>query len=367
MGDILLVSKPVVPPWNDSSKNLVRDLARHLSGHRLHVMVCTGAPAEPLGDAHQEHVYGRPRAFAPAPVDHARVLGRLLLGPAPDILHFFFAPNPKTSGAARLCVRARRRPSIQTVCSAPSEQYAPSRVLFGDRIVVLSRHTWSRFVDAGIPEERLVQIPPCIPAHPAPEDIRLRAVRRQHQLPEGAPILVYPGDLEFSAGADRSLEALADCGHGAHLVIASRAKTRRAHERAVVLQERAQALGIGGRVSFAGEVTDMHALLALATVVLLPAETLYAKMDLPLAVLEAMLFERPVVVLKGSPAAELTVQGGAQAVAAERDAIGEVVSRLLEDVEGRRELGRRARAQVLKDHAPSTMAERYRMLYDALT
>ena len=30
MPDVLLVSKPIAPPWHDSSKNLVRDLASHL-------------------------------------------------------------------------------------------------------------------------------------------------------------------------------------------------------------------------------------------------------------------------------------------------------------------------------------------------
>ena len=32
MARILMVSKPVAPPWNDSSKNLVRDVAGHLRG-----------------------------------------------------------------------------------------------------------------------------------------------------------------------------------------------------------------------------------------------------------------------------------------------------------------------------------------------
>ena len=33
MAEVLFVSKPVAPPWNDSSKNLVRDIAGHLQRH----------------------------------------------------------------------------------------------------------------------------------------------------------------------------------------------------------------------------------------------------------------------------------------------------------------------------------------------
>ncbi|MDH4281277.1 MAG: hypothetical protein OEV36_01370 [Myxococcales bacterium] len=38
MAQVLYVSKPVAPPWNDSSKNLVRDVAGHLRRHRPIVM-----------------------------------------------------------------------------------------------------------------------------------------------------------------------------------------------------------------------------------------------------------------------------------------------------------------------------------------
>ncbi len=43
MPEVLFVSKPVAPPWNDSNKNLVRDLARGMTRYRPHVMVPRGA------------------------------------------------------------------------------------------------------------------------------------------------------------------------------------------------------------------------------------------------------------------------------------------------------------------------------------
>lgn len=42
MREVLFVSKPVEPPWNDSSKNLVRDVAGHLQRNRPRVMVRRG-------------------------------------------------------------------------------------------------------------------------------------------------------------------------------------------------------------------------------------------------------------------------------------------------------------------------------------
>ena len=38
MKHVLFVSKPVAPPWSDSSKNLVRDLAEGIDRFHLHLI-----------------------------------------------------------------------------------------------------------------------------------------------------------------------------------------------------------------------------------------------------------------------------------------------------------------------------------------
>jgi len=135
---ILFVSKPVVPPWNDSSKNLVRDLALGLARHDAVAFGRRGAP-ERLGRAEIRPIHPRARrGFSPGLRENVRLLTRLALGERCDAWHFFFAPNPRTSTIARLTARARGAPTIQTVCSVPTEDADLERVLFGDRVVVLS-------------------------------------------------------------------------------------------------------------------------------------------------------------------------------------------------------------------------------------
>src|SRR5437016_7334318 len=117
MARILMVSKPVTPPWNDSSKNLVRDLATHLTHHRATVLIGREHPA--LAGVACERVYGRAgAAFAPALADNARVFARLLLGSRHELWHFFFAPNARSSAAGRWAAHARRARTVHTVCSA---------------------------------------------------------------------------------------------------------------------------------------------------------------------------------------------------------------------------------------------------------
>ncbi|HEV8547642.1 MAG TPA: hypothetical protein VGQ57_01420, partial [Polyangiaceae bacterium] len=220
MSRLLFVSKPLGPPWNDSSKNLVRDLALGLRRHDARGFGRQGGPPS-LGRVTLEPLYpAAPGGFSPALRDNLRVLGRLVAGSGADLFHFFFAPNVRASQAARLAARVRRTRTLQTVCSVPRDDADLARVLFGDRVVVLSRHTEARFLAAGIPRETLVRIPPAAPPLEPFGDEQRREVRRSLGLDPDAPLVVYPGDLEFGGGARLVIEAHAALPRDVRLVLA---------------------------------------------------------------------------------------------------------------------------------------------------
>lgn len=368
MPSVLYVSKPVAPPWNDSSKNLVRDLALGLTRYSPAVMTRRGEDHTLGGAVASDVVYpASAGGFAPGMKDNARVMGRLLLGRAPDLVHFFFAPNPKSSAAGRLATRLRGMPSVHTICSAPREEQDTARVLFADKNVVLSAHTEARLLAAGVPRERLVRIPPAIdPLVPRTPELVTKA-RAQFSLPVDAPVLCYPGDLEFGRGAITVLDGFAALGtHDALLVMACRAKTAGAKEAERALRDHAAQRGVGERVLWVGETNAIHDLLAAVDVVLLPTDTLYAKMDYPLVILEAMSLGKPVVVGAGTPADELCVGGAAIATEVTPDAVAAVMARLLDDREARSLHGDKGRARVLAEYTRAPMAAAYEALYDEL-
>ncbi len=367
MPEVLFVSKPVVPPWNDSSKNLVRDLASGLTRYRPVVLGRRGG--EVLAKGRTEPLYpaevGR---FAPALRDNARVLGRLLLGRRTDLWHFFFAPNPKSSLAGTIAQRAKRVPSVHTICSAPLEGADLNRVLFADRNVVLSRHTHERFLMEGFPSERLRRIPPAIDAIAPLGSLERRQARVALGLSPDSCVITYPGDLEFGGGAARILEAFGDIARsGLQLAMACRVKTPAAREVEAELRARCAAMGLGASVRWIGETPHIHALLGASDVVALPSTSLYAKMDYPLVLLEAMSMERAVIVASGTAAEELSEGEGARAVEPSREALGDALRELVEGDQGRRTLGRTAREVVLKRYTRATMAAAYESLYDELS
>lgn len=308
----------MVPPWNDGSKNLVRDVAAHLTRARPTVLTTPGASA-PGPRVAVDAVYRDGGRFAPSLAANGRVFARLLGGDPHDLWAFAFAPNPPSSMAARAAIRGRRLmgfrgPVVQIVASAPRTFDGISTLFFGDAVVVLSE--WTRGCILGADprrgpraaSSRLRVIPPCAvpPRAVAKDDID--AFRRRHHLGDG-PLVLYPGDYEVSRGARTVAEAVPRVLRevpAARFVFACRAKTPRAGDARSDVERALAEIGHGASAVHLGEVADMPVLLAASSVVAFPVDDLYGKVDVPLVLLEALAMGVPVVAARGGSLEALT-------------------------------------------------------------
>ncbi|MCC7542433.1 MAG: glycosyltransferase family 4 protein [Deltaproteobacteria bacterium] len=367
MGRILLVSKPLAPPWNDSGKNLVRDVARAMTRHARIVLTTRGGRTdwERVDGVSAEPVYLDSGAFSPPVRQNLRVLTRLLVGRRADVAHFFFAPNVRTSSVARVVCATRRMRSVQTVASAPRSFEPATRLFFGDVVVVLSRATERAAIGAGLAQGRLRRIPACVEPLPvAHADERTRA-RADLGLPGDARIVLFPGDLEMGGGARRMVRVLASLPSDVRLVLACRPKTAGARDAQAALERECREAGLHARLHVFGDTPRIHDLLRAADVVALPSTDLFAKMDQPLVLLEAMSLGRPVVVARETPADELADDGSAVAIGSDAE-LGSALLRLLDPEEGRR-IGALAAASVRARYSPAVVAAAYERIYDELS
>jgi len=362
---VLMVSKPISPPWTDSSKNLVRDLVLH--GRRFHYRVLTTRGQRLGGDGvTSEPLYRDAGRYTPALVQNARVLARLLRPDRTSLAHFFFAPNPRACKAARLALRLRPRLTIQTVCSIPLSFEDPDQLLFADKVVVLSRHTRDQFLANGVPGERLVRIPPGIRLPPFPTDERRRQARRSLGIPLDRPVIIFPGDLQFSGAARTVARAIPLLRDLSPLVLfACRPK-----QEASLLEERRlradlASSGVASMVRHLGEVPDMLELLRACDLCLLPAESLYAKMDYPLVLLEALALGLPMVVADRPPLTELLEDPVGRAVPPDdAAALAAACRALLEGgPETRASLAARCRDSACRRHDIAAVSRQYEALY----
>lgn len=364
---VLLVSKPVVPPWNDSNRNLVRDLVAGGGRYQYHVLTTPGAgPAQ--GDAIREPIYSGAGSHAPGLRQNLSVFLRLLKPDPIPIYHFFFAPNRRTSQLVRLAMGLKQgRRVVHTICSAPATFEGLERLMFADRVVVLSEHT-KRQVEAAT-SRPVVLIPPSVPLGEPVSQERKAAVLSGLGLPE-RPLVLYAGDYQFSKAAAVCVRALPEMlsGNDAHFVFACRVKQEASRAVEAVLKQEVLALGLADRVSFFNEVSDMEALAAAVAVQVQPADNLYAKMDLPLVLLESMREGVPVVVSDYGPLPELLagtdagliIRTGAYA------ALAAAVQALVTDPVRRTFMGEIGRGVMKTRFSPQAMASAYESLYDSI-
>ncbi len=368
---VLFVSKPIVPPWHDGSKNLVRDVALHLKRARPTVLTTPGA--DPLGPTVAcDPVYRSPGRFAPGVVANARVLGRLVSGDPHDVWHFVFAPNAVSSSASRIAIAARRALGwkgrvVQTVASAPREFEGVDRLLFGDVVVALSEWTRARLIAQGVASAKLRVIVPCAAAPAAPSAESVAATRARYGL-GSADVVLYPGDYEVSGGATTfadGIKLLAQQAPAAIFVFACRPKTPRAAAARAKIVASLTLAGVASRVRHVGEIDDLPALLAAARVIVFPVDDLYGKVDVPLVLIEALALGVPMVVARGGPLETITSARHTDP----NDAVGlaaAVASILAQPAEAAAQASR-GKALYEQTFAPQVVADRHDDLYEEVS
>ena|GEM_PF-269090 len=405
---VLFVSKPLVPPWNDGSKNLTRDIAANLVRARPTVMTTLEdrfqvdassrrsarsgpeqpasalrtAPEPPTKRSRQiesglgsrvnvEPVYRDTGRFAPAATANARVALRLLFGDPLDTWHFVFAPNPLSSSVALLAKVARqtvgwRGKVVQTVASAPRSLHGASRLVFGDIVVALSEHTRGRLLAAGVAANVLRVIPPCARAPKKLSDDESKLVRARYGIGNG-PVVLYPGDYEVSRGAETvaaAAPAITRALPQATIVFACRKKTKAAADAQKRVERDLDRYGVSSKVYHLGEVSSMHDLLSLASVVAFPVDDLYGKVDLPLVLLEAMALGVPIVVARGGPLEALRF--APMVDPGNTHALAERVIELVANQDAALTVGREGKRMYNTYYTPEVVARAYDDLYAEL-
>lgn len=359
MPEVLMVTKSMGPPWTDGTRVLVRDLVSHLARWEAVLLVGTGvAWRPPRGRVERLFGLGAP-GYAGGWAERTRLMARLLAHGGERVRHFVFAPTAATAWAARLSRAIQPTAVVQTLPSRPL-MFDPA-LLFGDRVVVPSRWSEARWRAAGVDGDRLRRIPPGVPLGTTIDAATRREARRALHLPDDGPLALYPGDL--GPDAARTVHAFAVAGTQGALVLAARTKRPADAERARELAHRVRRRGLERRVLWVGEVPSFAALLAAVDVVVLPAIDTFAKVDLPLALVEAMARGLPVVVDDRGPAAELALDGAAWPTGSDQN-LAEALGALLGDESLRLRIGAAGRARVADVHDPFRVAASYESLYD---
>lgn len=199
----------------------------------------------------------------------------------------------------RPSAHARPAPVLQTLtCGTGIARYAALLESL-DGVVVLSEHSRSRLIGAGVSQSKVHRIYPGV-RKPA------RAIADEGAL-AGRKAVLYAGELDVGA-TDHLIEVARTLAEptmrGWTLIIACRPSPEDAPMRVRLRRELAGAIG-SGRVEIHGEVDDMDGLLHRCAVQLFVADQVHRRVDLPLVLLEGLAAGLPLVALDRPPVREV--------------------------------------------------------------
>lgn len=231
------------------------------------------------------------------------------------------------------------------------------------RIVAVSEGTREALSAQGYPGDRLVAVPNGIETDERPAT-DTAATRRGLGLPEDAPLVAHVGRLCEVKGQRELIGAAALLGSDHPdlriVLVGEDVETGGAYRRG--LAEEAAALGVAGRVVFAGYRGDVPAILDAVDVLALPSRV----EGLPLVLLEAMAAGKPVVAspVGGTPELVLDGETGLHVPPGDEAALARALGRLLDDPDLARRLGRAGRERVVQRYSADTMVDRILEIYE---
>jgi glycosyltransferase involved in cell wall biosynthesis len=323
---------------------LCRELARR--GHRVWAACRPDSwIGQQLADGPAEVVWSSLRRWPPGEL---RRVAQLVRQERIDVIHTHL------SSAHFFGVLLRWMTGVPCVATAQSRHFQ-LHWMFNDRVVAVSEATrayhcrWNlvrpgrtvtvhNFVD-----DRAIQA--------VPQQTR-EAVRRQLGVPDNALLAGAIGDLFPRKGQLGLVEAMSQVLRevpNAWLLLVGPAKDPRYTAQ---VRARAEQLGIGGRVVWAGQRDDVHCLLAAMDVKVLAS----LEESLPLAILEAMAAGLPVVATRvgGIPECVRHGETGLLVPPDDRTALAAAIAALLNDGELRRTFGAAAQRCIRERFSPES-------------
>ncbi|EKD46408.1 MAG: glycosyltransferase [uncultured bacterium] len=367
MKKILLVTRPIAPPWDEASKNFAYYLAKSVEGFNFSVL--TPGFVESLPEKiNQLPIYTKNH------LDWGQRLRLLKLAPMIrkfDIAHFMLTPTKLNAFASKSFLASRNTKTVQTIATLREDLFSNEdfkKIIFADLIITYSDYAKNKLEKLGF--ENVVRIYPGIDVElysPATKEIRTMEL---FGITQDDFVISYPGEYTRLGATDdivRMLPALFEKIPNAKFVFANRVKNekdaRKKDEVISTLKEK----GILEKVVFTDTFSDMPKIYNFSDVVVFPVRNMQGKFDVPLAVIEAMSCAKPVIISNLPILKEFTSNETSMVIdpTDSNQLIGSIVD-LFENKEKCAKIGEAARKYVVENFDINSVAKQYENAYNKL-
>lgn len=362
---ILLVTRPLSPPWDEASKNFAFDLACNAKHHRITILV------DELMDNIPEHIQQKKIYSANrfSLWQKTRLIIFLAYNASNyDGVHLLFTPTKFNSAILRMILRYTH--VIQTIATVRDDLYNKNELVkmyFGKTLVTYS--LWAQKKLTTLQLKNVHQIYPGINMSKYVPSQKNMSLLQQWNIKSEKIIVTYPGEFSRLGATDLIIDALIEIWNSTpeseiHYICACRVKNRFDVQKKEAVIKKLTDAGHLDKVTFTDTFRDMNAIYNLSDIILFPVTDMFGKFDVPLAMIEPYACKKAVIASHLPLFEEFSdPQINVIIPTADKHALIQEIIALAKDMQKRRLLGENAYAFAHRTFNITSIAQQYENLY----
>ena len=297
--EILLITRPLTPPWDEASKNLAYAIAKDMTDFKFHILV--GKYDATLPKHITQHlIYKGADWTTPQKMRLILNLKKILKqNPGINSAHLLFAPTPLNTRILRSILKKFKLRVIQNLACPPKKN--TQKILFGDQIVSYSNYTAQK---TGL--KNVTVIPPFIDAEKfvSLSKKARNELRQKWGIGKNDRVLLFPGEysrlnaLGVLWKGYTGLISNASCfmPHASlKLFIACRIKNKRDLALEKKFKKLIEISSHKDSVQFLGKIEKPEEMYQIADLTVFPVKKMDGKFDFPFVLLESLACGTPIL------------------------------------------------------------------------
>lgn len=364
---ILLVTRPIAPPWDEASKNFAFNLAANLPDFEFGLL--TNGALENLSMNIKQHpIYSSNKnnfAQKLRLIINLRKIARDY-----DIIHCLFTPTKLNSHLLKTLLRGKR--VIQTIATLREDLFCDceiKKLMFGNLLVTYSDYSKNKL--AGLGFGNVEKVYPGIDLEEYIRREKNHELLSRYGFNENDFIINFTGEYSRLGAIDDVVDSFIEISkkiENAKLSLAVRIKNEKDAVKKSLILEKLKSAGLLDKTAFHDDATyRMSDVYNVCDISLFPVREMKGKFDVPLAVIEAMACEKPVIISDLPILREFSnnknsviIKGG------NRKELADAIIKFYEDKNFRESIGKNARKFVEENFNIKKVASQYKDIYNIL-
>lgn len=296
---VLLATRPLVPPWDEASKNFAYFLGREVKNYYLTLLTARQLLKDLPESTRQEPVFSGGRFNLKTKME---LLGYLFKARANfDITHYLFTPTKFNATLIKTFLKPTKGKTLQTAATLRDDLYSAKdlrKIFFADKVVVYTELSKKKLENLGFPN--VTRVYPGIDLELYRPQAKSEDLLKQFGYSKKEFIVAYPGEYSRLGATDLIAKTFLDFfsknpGTNVRFIFACRIKNQADTDKKQEIHKLFAEAGLLQYVTFCDTLSDMSAFYNTCDLIIFPVANLNGKFDVPLVIIEAYACGRPVI------------------------------------------------------------------------